>query len=102
MPEDRMQPKRQAAGYPRGHRYGDFPHLFWDAEPAAPLDVTSPVTLARLLTRADARTVGDLVPVDIIREQLERLPIAEPTRRFWRCVLKQYDRFPSGARVREA
>jgi hypothetical protein len=31
-------------------RYGDFPELFWDAQPDAVIDVQSPVTLARLLT----------------------------------------------------
>lgn len=96
-----MQPERRAAGYAGGYRYGDFPHLFWDAEPGALLDVTSAVTLTRLLTKADARTVGSLVPVDLIRERLDDLPVAEPTRKFWRCVLEQYDRLLSSSPGRQ-
>lgn len=75
---------------PTGHRhcYGDFPRLFWDARPDAPIDIGSPVTLARLLTRADAGTVGKLVPPELLRERLETLPIPEHTRTFWRRVLQ--------------
>jgi hypothetical protein len=69
-------------------RYGDFPQLFWDADPAALLDVRNPITLARLLMRADAQTVGRLVSPETIRKQLDSLQIPEYTRAFWRCVLE--------------
>lgn len=75
-------------GAARGYRYGDFPHLFWDAQPEAPVEPSNPVTLARLLTRADARTIGKLVPLEILRESLEDLPVPEHTKLFWRRVLQ--------------
>ena len=78
----------------RPYRYGDFPRLFWDAQPDAPIDVRNPVTLARLLTRADARTVGTLVPLEILKEKLEELPVPEHTKVFWRRVL---DYLPTAA-----
>ncbi|MBI4545104.1 MAG: hypothetical protein HY703_07920 [Gemmatimonadetes bacterium] len=70
-----------------GLRYGDLPHLFWDARPDQPIDLSSPVTLGRLLTRADPRTIGRLVSPDALRQQLDSLQIPEHTRAFWRLVL---------------
>jgi hypothetical protein len=34
----------------RTWRYGDFPELFWDAQPDAVIDVRNPVNFVRLLT----------------------------------------------------
>jgi hypothetical protein len=71
----------------RAYRYGDFPHLFWDAQPNAPLDVTSAVTLARLLRRGDPETIAALVPPELLRESLETLFLPEHTKSLWRRVL---------------
>ncbi len=68
-------------------RYGDYPELFWDADPDALLDVSEPTTLARLLTRADPRTIGELVSPDLIAASLDDLPVPDNVKLFWRLVL---------------
>ncbi len=78
-----MQNRRSGQTY----RYGDFPHLFWDAQPDAPVDVTSAVTLARLLRRGDPETIAALVPPELLREQLDTLFLPEHTKSLWRRVL---------------
>lgn len=70
------------------YRYGDFPELFWDAEPDAPVDVTSPVTLERLLTRGRMETVARLVTPDLLLQRLDDLYLPDYVRRFWRTVLE--------------
>jgi hypothetical protein len=68
-------------------RYGDFPELFWDARPDVLIDVRNPVTLARILTRARAETVGQLVPLEVLREHLMTLTLPEHVLVFWQAVL---------------
>jgi hypothetical protein len=72
----------------RPFRYGDFPEWFWDADPDAVVDVQNPVTLARLLTRGRAEVVGKLVPLEVLQERLDTLPVPEHVRIFWRAVLR--------------
>jgi hypothetical protein len=74
----------------RRFRYGDFPELFWDAEPDAAIDVQNPVTLARLLTRGRAEVIGTLVPEEVLR-------VPEHVRIFWRAVLRSDPRAVSSA-----
>ncbi|MGH7460824.1 MAG: hypothetical protein ACREMA_07325 [Longimicrobiales bacterium] len=74
-------------GPTRAYRYGDCPELFWDARKDALIDVTEPVTLARILTRASAKVVGTLVPREVLAEKLELLPIPEHSKTFWRRVI---------------
>lgn len=69
------------------HRYGEFPDLFWDANPDAPIDGKSPVVLARLLTRGSMAAVRALVDPRVLAEALPHLAIDEHVRRFWRRVL---------------
>jgi hypothetical protein len=69
-------------------RYGDFPELFWDAQPDALIDVRNPVTLARLLTRGRAETIGQLVPLEVLQEGLDSLALPEHVLVFWRAVLE--------------
>lgn len=69
------------------HRYGDYPELFWDADPDEPVDPTNPVVLSRLLRRASIETVAELVRPDELARRLEDLFIPEHTRYFWRVVL---------------
>ncbi len=72
----------------RRPRYRDYPHLFWDAKPDAAIDVSSDVVLARLLTRANAHTVGQLVSPAVLHERLDSLDIPAHARTFWRLVLE--------------
>jgi hypothetical protein len=84
-------------------RYGDFPELFWDAQPDAEIDVQNPVTLARLLTRGRAEVIGTLVPLEVLRERLDALPLPDHVRIFWRAVLRSDSRVVPGAtHLREA
>lgn len=78
-------------------RYGDFPELFWDAQPDAEIDVQNPVTLARLLTRGRAEVIGKLVPLEVLRERLDVLPLPDHVRIFWRAVLRSDSRIMPGA-----
>lgn len=68
-------------------RYGDFPELFWDAQPNAEIDVHNPVTLARLLTHGRAEVIGRLVPLEVIQARLDALSLPNHVRYFWRAVL---------------
>jgi hypothetical protein len=68
-------------------RYGDFPELFWDADPAALIDVGNPTVLARLLTRGNAQLVGRMVPLELLQKELDSLQLPEHARTFWQCVL---------------
>jgi addiction module RelB/DinJ family antitoxin len=63
--------------------YGDFPHLFWNAEPGARLDLDDPTTFARFLTRGDPETVFRVVSLDEIAGRLPDLPLQPETRAFW-------------------
>jgi hypothetical protein len=74
------------------YRYGDFPDLFWDAQPDAEIDVQNPVTLARLLTRGRAEVIGMLVPLEVLQDRLEALPLPDHVRIFWRIVLRSDSR----------
>lgn len=77
-------------------RYGDFPDLFWDARPDAEIDVQNPVTLARLLTRGRAEVIGTLVPLEVLEERLDTLPLPGHVRIFWRAVLRSDSRVVPG------
>jgi len=78
-------------------RYGDFPELFWDAQPDAEIDVQNPVTLARLLTRGRAEVIGALVSPEVLQERLDALPLPDHVRIFWRAVLRSDSRVLPGA-----
>lgn len=75
-------------------RYGDFPELFWDAQPDVAIDVRNPVTLARLLTRGRAEIIGKLVPLEVLEEGLDAVALPEHVLLFWRAVLRST---PDGA-----
>ena len=67
--------------------YGDYPELFWDADPGAPLDVAEPTTLSRLLTRGSPEVIGKLASRELIAAELEGLPVPDNVKYFWRLVL---------------
>jgi addiction module RelB/DinJ family antitoxin len=68
--------------------YGDFPHLFYNAEPRAPLDLDDPTMFGRFLTRGDPETVCRVVTLDEIAERLPGLPLQPETRSFWERVVR--------------
>lgn len=70
-------------------RYGDFPALFWDAQPDVAIDVRDPITLARLLTRGRPEVIGRLVPLEVVQQELNGLPLPEHVLMFWRVVLRR-------------
>lgn len=80
-----MNPAEQSPDPPP--RYGDYPALFWDLDPAAPVDPEQPSVLARILTMAELETVFQLAPEFIIRRDILTVPIPEHTRLFWEMVL---------------
>ncbi|MBI2615091.1 MAG: hypothetical protein HYW52_05360 [Gemmatimonadetes bacterium] len=69
------------------YRYGDFPELFWDADPAAPLDVEHPVALTRILTRGSMDVLVRLVSPALIARKMPALQLSEPARAFWTRVV---------------
>ncbi|GIW51490.1 MAG: hypothetical protein KatS3mg081_0845 [Gemmatimonadales bacterium] len=68
------------------YRYGDFPELFWDAKPEAPIDLEHPTVLARILTRSSPEVLVRLVSPERLLEHLPRLPLNEHARAFWERV----------------
>ena len=76
----------------RTPRYGDHPELFWDLQPDAPIDLTRPSIVARILREGSLKTIIALVPPSVLREQLPELVMPEHTRRFWNSVLNELDR----------
>jgi len=68
--------------------YGDFPHLFWNAEPKAPLDLDDASTFGRFLTRADPETVFRVVTLEEIARRLPHLPLQPDIRSFWERVVR--------------
>lgn len=90
LPRERVAP-RSRWSRPAGSRvltYGDFPHLFYNAEPRAPLDLDDPNTFGRFLTRGDPETVCRVVTLDEIAERLPGLPLQPETRSFWERVVR--------------
>lgn len=73
------------------HRYGDFPELFWDAQPDAPLDAEHPVVLARILTRGSLEVLTRLVSPRALARHLPSLPLDDHARAFWTRVLGGFD-----------
>ncbi len=69
-------------------RYGDFPELFWDAQPDAVIDVRNPVTFARLLTRGRPEIIGKLMSLGVLREGLDTVDLPKHVELFWREVVR--------------
>lgn len=82
--------------------YGDFPELFWDAQPDMAVDVRNPVTLARLLTRGRAETIGKLVPLEVLKEGIRSLALPEHVLIFWRTVLQRVPDASQGSHPQES
>jgi hypothetical protein len=80
----------------RATRYADYPHLFWDLDPGAPVDVRHPVVLARLLSRGSVAEVARFVTRDEVRQRLSTLPVADHTRLFWMRVVDAPAATPTG------
>lgn len=72
---------------PRVYRYGDFPYLFWDADPDAVLDVENPVALARILESGKPEDIYRLTNPATVRRHLGRLALPPNSRLFWRLVV---------------
>ena len=68
-------------------RYGEFPELFWDLRADETVDYEHPSVIARVITRGSTAAIARLVSLDVLRRELENLPVPEHTRRFWRTVL---------------
>lgn len=68
--------------------YGDFPHLFWNAEPGAPLDLDDTTTFGRFLTRGDPETVLRVVTLEEVARRLPDLALQPETRAFWERVVR--------------
>ena len=73
------------------HRYGDFPELFWDAQPDATLDADNPVVLARLLTRGPLDLLTRLVSPQALSRHFPTLPLNEHARAFWARVVYGFE-----------
>lgn len=69
--------------------YGNFPHLFWDLDPAASVDVHHPVVLRRLLEHGTTEDIQRLVSPDVALAALGGLGMAEHLRRFWQVVFER-------------
>ena len=81
-----METKARRRGSGATPVYGDYPELFWDADPGAPLDVAEPTTSSRLLTRGSPEVIGRLASRELIAAELEGLPVPDNVKYFWRLV----------------
>lgn len=80
------------------YRYGDFPELFWDAQPGAPIDPANPVVLARILSRGSSRAMSALLTLELIRDNLGHLALPGHVLAFWRRVVELPDEYPDEPR----
>lgn len=71
----------------RAYRYGDFPYLFWDADPDAVLDTENPFALCRILEQGKLEDVWRLLTPGVIRRNLDQLPLPRHSRHFWHLVV---------------
>ncbi|MGH7551552.1 MAG: hypothetical protein ACREMQ_00820 [Longimicrobiales bacterium] len=69
------------------YRFRDFPDLFWDAEPDAVIEPDNPFVLGRVLQLGSMEQLRQLVDLDILREQWDRLWLPPRTRYVWQKVL---------------
>jgi len=79
-----MSPLKPPSDVPR---YGEFPHLFWDLVPDAPVDVTNGVVLSRLLTLGRPEDLRRTAAVGVAAERLAELTLRPHIRAFWERVL---------------
>jgi hypothetical protein len=72
-------------------RYGDYPELFWDLDPAAPIDVEHPAVLGRVLESGSLEMIRALVPFEVIRRNVDAIEAPEHVRDFWKLVVQHRD-----------
>ncbi len=70
-------------------RYGEFPHLFWDLAPEAPVDIANDVILARLLVHGRIADLRRTQALRVAPHRLATLAIPEHIRRFWQKVFAE-------------
>lgn len=80
-------------------RYRDFPHLFWDMQPDAPVNTAHPAIVARVLERGSVADLNALLDPRQVRRELPTLHVPAHIARFWRRVLQMEVREPSGHRA---
>ena len=69
-------------------RYGDYPELFWDMNPDAPIAADDPIIISRLLREGSLDAIFALVPLSRLERAMPDLVIPEHTRLFWTGVLE--------------
>lgn len=80
-----MSPLKPPSDVPR---YREFPHLFWDLVPDAPVDITNTVVLARLLTLGRPEDIRRTVAMGVAPERLPELVLPAHIRAFWQRVFR--------------
>lgn len=71
------------------YRYGDFPELFWDLDPAAEVDAENPVIIARVLREGRLRHVDMLLDVNAVARELEGLVLPPHVKQFWTMTVER-------------
>jgi len=69
--------------------YGAYPHLFWDLDPAAPVNVRHAVVLRRVLERGSTADISELVDPAGALASLASLGLPEYLVQFWRSVFER-------------
>lgn len=80
-----MSPFKSPSDVPR---YGEFPHLFWDLVPDAPVDITNTVVLARLLTLGRPADIRRTAAMGVAPERFPELVLPAHVRAFWQRVFR--------------
>jgi hypothetical protein len=71
------------------YRYGDFPELFQDLDPAAEVDRDNPIIITRVLRDGNLSHVKKLVRMDVLAREFEHLELPANVRGFWTLLLKK-------------
>ena len=69
--------------------YGSFPHLFWDLDPSAPVNVRHAVVFRRVLERGTTADIRRLLDPDVALASLAEIELPEHLHRFWHTVFER-------------
>jgi hypothetical protein len=74
--------------------YGNFPHLFWDLDPSAQVNIRNVVVFRRVLERGTTTDIRRLVDPEAALATLTGLELPEHLHRFWQTVFERAAALP--------
>jgi hypothetical protein len=71
------------------YHYRDFPELFQDLDPDAPVDRDDPLIMTRVLRVGNLSHVKKLVRMDVLAREFDHLELPANVRGFWTLLLRK-------------